>query len=195
MKPDSEIGVATRAGHPCYTEATFLNVYGSPFLQAVVGLMAEPNVAPRHIERDLGRESAAAELRSALDHRYEAGTADECALRALIFARRPDGAADERGFRMLKIIRDTRKANRQLTLSQIRDMVKEQLQLVLLDEERAIKALPKLLHPGEPESDAALDALRALLAAPGPLLQEEKTRVVRVENLLGVKLTRVQTRS
>ena len=151
MKPDSEIGVATRAGHPCYTEATFLNVYGSPFLQAVVGLMAEPNVAPRHIERDLGRESAAAELRSALDHRYEAGTADECALRALIFARRPDGAADERGFRMLKIIRDTRKANRQLTLSQIRDMVKEQLQLVLLDEERAIKALPKLLHPGEPE--------------------------------------------
>lgn len=157
--------------------------------------MAEPNVAPRHIERDLGRESAAAELRNALDHRYEAGTADEGALRALIYARRPDGAADERGFRMLKIIRDTRKANRQLTLSQFRDMVKEQLQLVLLDEERAIKALPKLLHPGEPESDAALDALRALLAAPGPLLQEEKTRVVRVENLLGVKLTRAQTRS
>jgi len=55
------------------TEATFLNVYGSPFLQAAVGLMAEPNVAPRHIERDLGRESAAAELRNALDHRYEAG--------------------------------------------------------------------------------------------------------------------------
>ena len=113
----------------------------------------------------------------------------------MIYARRPDGAADERGFRMLKIIRDTRKANRQLTLSQFRDMVKEQLQLVLLDEERAIKALPKLLHPGEPESDAALDALRALLGAPGTLLQEEKTRVVRVENLLGVKLTRAQTRS
>ena len=106
------------------TEATFLNVYGSPLLQAAVGLMAEPNVAPRHIERDLGRESAAAELRNALDHRYEAGTADEGALRALIYARRPDGAADERGFRMLKIIRDTRKANRQLTLSQFRDMVK-----------------------------------------------------------------------
>jgi hypothetical protein len=81
----------------------------------------------RYIERDLGRESAAAELRNALDRRYEAGTADEGALRALIYARRPDGAADERGFRMLKIIRDTRKANRQVTLSQFRDMVKEQL--------------------------------------------------------------------
>jgi len=177
------------------TEAAFLNVYGSPLLQAAVGLMAEPDKVPRHIERDLGRESARAELRNALDHRYEAGGADEGALRALIYIRRPDGAADERAFRMLKIIRDTRKANRQLTISQFREMAKDQLQLVLLDEERAITALPKLLHPGEPESDAALDALRALLVAPGPLTKEEKTRVIRVEKVLGVKLVNAQARS
>ena len=35
------------------TEAAFLNVYGSPLIQAAVGLMAEPNVVPRRIERDL----------------------------------------------------------------------------------------------------------------------------------------------
>ena len=173
------------------TEAMFLNTYGSPLIQAAVGLMAEPNAVPRPIERDLERESAAAELANALEHRFEAGGADEGALRALIYIRRPDGAADERGFRMLKIIRDSRKANRQLTLSQFKDMVKEQFQLVLFDEERAIKALPKLVHPGEPESDAALDALRALLVAPGPLPKEEKSRVVRVEKLLGVKLVKV----
>jgi hypothetical protein len=132
------------------TEATFLNAYGSPLIQAAVGLMAEPNAAPRHIERDVERESAAAELATALEHRFEAGGADEGALRALIYIRRPDGAADERGFRMLKIIRDTRKANRLLTRSRFKDMVKEQFQLVLFDEERAIKALPKLLHPGDP---------------------------------------------
>ena len=173
------------------TEATFLNTYGSPLIQAAVGLMAEPNAVPGHIERDLERESAAAELANALEHRFEAGGADEGALRALIYIRRPDGAADERGFRMLKIIRDTRKANRQLTLSQFKDLLKEQFQLVLFDEERAIKALPKLVHPGEPEFDAALDALRALLVAPGPLPTEEKSRVVRVEKLLGVKLVKV----
>src|SRR5271166_4443148 len=173
------------------TEATFLNTYGSPLIQAAVGLMTEPNAVPHHIERDLERESTAAELANALEHRFEAGGADEGALRALIYIRRPDGAADERSFRMLKIIRDTRKANRQLTLSQFRDMVKEQFQLVLLDEERAIKALPKLVHPGEPESDAALDALRALLVAPGPLPKEEKSRVVQVEKLLGVRLVKV----
>ena len=133
------------------TEAMFLNTYGSPLIQAAVGLMAEPNAVPRHVERDLERESAAAELANALEHRFEAGGADEGALRALIYIRRPDGAADERGFRMLKIIRDTRRANSQLTFSQFKDMVKEQFQLVLFDEERAIKALPKLVHPGEPE--------------------------------------------
>ncbi len=174
------------------TEAAFLNTYGSPLVQAAVGLMAEPNVVPHHIERDLGRERAAAELRNALDHRYEAGGADEGALRALIYIRKPDGAADERGFRMLKIIRDTRKANRRLTLAQFRGMAKEQLQLVLLDEERAITTLTKLLHPGERESDSALDALRAVVVAPGPLTQEEKSRVVRIEKLLGVKLMNAQ---
>jgi len=172
------------------TEATFLNTYGSPFVQAAVGLMAEPNAAPRHIERDLEREGAAAELRNALEHRFEAGGADEGALRALIYIRRPDGAADERGFRMLKMIRDTRKANKRLTLSQFKEIVKEQFQLVLLDEERAIKALPKLLHPGEPESEVALDALRALLVAPGPLAKAERDRVAKVEKLLGARLVK-----
>ena len=91
---------------------------------------------------------------------------------------------------MAKIIRDSRKANKRLTLSQFKEIAKEQLQLVRLDEERAVKALPKLIRPGEPESDAALEALRALLVAPGPLVNEEKSRVARVETALGVKLTK-----
>ena len=83
----------------------------------------------------------------------------------LIYIRRPGGSADERGFRMLEMIREMRKANKRLTLSQFKEMVKEQFQLVLVDEERAVKALPHLLHPGEPQSDAALDALHEVLLA------------------------------
>jgi len=91
---------------------------------------------------------------------------------------------------MLKIIRDSRKVNKRLTLSQFKAMLRDQYQLVLLDEERAVSALPKLLRPGEPESDAALDALRDLLLAPGSLAKEEKNRVGRVEKALGVKLVK-----
>jgi hypothetical protein len=170
------------------TEANFLSAYGSPFIRAVAGLNADPASATRHIERDVEREGAAAELRSALGHRFEAGGADEGALRALIYIRKPDGSIDERGFRMLKIIRDSRRVNKRLTLAQFKTMLKDQYQLVLLDEERAVKALPKLLRAGEPDSEAALEALRELLIAPGPLSKEEKSRAARVEKALRAKL-------
>src|SRR5208283_993201 len=135
------------------TEATFLNTYGSPLVQAIAGLNAEPTAAHRHIEREVQRERAAAELHSALEHRFETGGADEGALRALIYIRGSGGAVDERGFRMLKIIRDSRKTNKRLTLSQFKALLRDQYQLVLLDEERAVRALPKLLRVGEPETD------------------------------------------
>ena len=57
------------------TEATFMNTYGSPLLQALVGLNADPATAPRRIEREVQRERAAAELHSALEHRFEIGSA------------------------------------------------------------------------------------------------------------------------
>ena len=91
------------------------------------------------------REAAAAELRSRLDRKFEEGGVEEAVLRALIYVRRPEGGFDERGYRMLKIIRESRKSNERLSLPQFREMLNEQLQLVLLDEERAVAALPKLL--------------------------------------------------
>jgi hypothetical protein len=169
------------------TEAAFLNAYGSPLLQAIVGLNAEPNAVPRRIGRDLVRESAAAELQDELEHRFEVGGAEEGALRALVYIRSPSGAADERGYRLLKSMRTSRQA-KELTIDQFREMLRGQFELVRMDEERAVKALPKLIHPGEPESDAALEALRQLIEAPGPVKKEEKARVVRIERLLGAKL-------
>ena len=80
------------------TEAFFLNTYGSPLLQAMVGLGAQPGAPPRRIERDLVREAAATKLRSGLEHRFDEGGLEEALLRSLIYVRLPAGAADERGF-------------------------------------------------------------------------------------------------
>jgi hypothetical protein len=170
------------------TEAAFLNAYGSPLLQAMVGLNSEPNAVPRPIDRDHARESAAAEIHDELEQGFEVGGAEEGALRALVYIRSPSGPADERGYRLLKSIRTSRRANKQLTINQFRDMLRGQFELVRKDGERAVKALPKLIHPGEPESDAALEALRHLIGAPGSVKKEEKARVARVEKLLGAKL-------
>ena len=56
------------------TEAIFLNTYGSPLLQAMVGLGAQQATA-RRIERDLVREAREAQLRAELERRFEDGRA------------------------------------------------------------------------------------------------------------------------
>ena len=168
-------------------EAFFLSAYGSPWLQAAVGLGSREAEPPRRIERDLAREAAAGERRSNLEARFEQGGAAEAVLRALIYIRLPDGAIDERGFRILKIVRDARAASDRMSLARFKAVAREQMQLVLLDAERAVNALPKLLNPDEPAGATALEALRRLLSARGPLEGESKARFARIEALLGVE--------
>ena len=169
------------------TEAFFLTTYGSPLLQAMVGLGTPSDQTPHHIERDLVREAAQAEQRVALDQKFEEGGVEEAFLRALIYVRRPEGGFDERGYRMLKDIRETRKSNERLSVRQFREMLNEQLQLVALDEERAIAALPRLLQASEVEAAAALDVLHQLAGAAGALDPDGARRLARVEKLFGAK--------
>jgi Protein of unknown function (DUF3141) len=172
------------------TEAFFLTTYGSPLLQAMVGLGAPGDQTPHRLERDLVHEAVATELRLGLDQRFEEGGIEEATLRALIYVRRPEGGFDERGYRMLKSMRETRKSNERLSVPRFREMLNEQLQLVIRDEERAIAALPKLLQTDEPETATALDALRQLAGATGPLNAERERRLARVEKLFGAKPTK-----
>ena len=164
------------------TEAVFLNTYGSPLVQAMVGLRAGEE-APRRIERDLVRETAAAKVRAGLDDKFDRGGLEEAALRALVYVRMPGEAFDERGFRMLKLIRDQRKSNDRITPAAFRDMLDTQLKLVRLDAERALKAIPKLLKGDEKDLPAVWSALQRILAAPGALDADGERRRVRVEKL------------
>ena len=172
------------------TEAVFLNTYGSPLLQALVGL-AEPQGAPHKIERDLVRESQAARLRSDLEHRFDAGGLTEATLRALVYIRLPEGSIDERGFSVIKLIRASRPAHKRISDSQFKTMMREQYLLVCLDAERAVAALPKLLGTDATERKAALDALHRILAARGDLSDEGRRRLARVEAAFDVKPEKV----
>ena len=165
------------------TEALFLNTCGSPILQAMVGLGPQVPAVRRHIERDLAREAAEARLRSDLDTRFEAGGVVEAALRSLIYIRVPDGSVDERGFRMLQAIRAAQPAGKRRTIGQLKELLKEQYLLVCLDEERAVRAIPKLLPKHMDERRAAFDALHQMIAAKGELSAEGKRRLDRIETL------------
>ncbi|MGO9427513.1 DUF3141 domain-containing protein [Rhodoblastus sp.] len=174
------------------SEAFFLNAYASPWLQAIVGLGGEQGEESRRAARDLNREIASTEMRARLEDRFEAGGLEEAFLRALIYIRLPEGSIDERGFNMLKIIRESRTAGERLDNQRFKEILREQLQLVTLDPERAIAALPKLAPAGSTEGAKALKALHMVIAARGAPPKEGQRRLAQVEQLLGSKASTTQ---
>jgi pimeloyl-ACP methyl ester carboxylesterase len=163
------------------TEAFFFNTYGSPVVQAMVGLRADRTSASRDIGRDVAREAAAKQAAARLEQQIDQGGLIEAAVRALIYVRLPADKVDERGFAALKQISAELPAAKRLGLTKFKEIVKEQYLILLLDPEQAIAALPKLLPTNRRQCEEALALVRRVLAARGPLPEEGRRRLERVE--------------
>jgi len=163
------------------TEAFFFNTYGSPIVQAMVGLHADAASVSRHIGRDVAREAAAKQAAVHLEQQIDQGGLIEAAVRALIYVRLPEGKVDERGFAALKQISAELPAAKRVGLTRFKEIVKEQYLILLLDAERAIASLPKLLPSNRRQCEEALALVRRVLAARGALPEEGRKRLERVE--------------
>ena len=165
------------------TEAFFFLTYGSPILQAMVGLRADETSVSRRIGRDVTREAAAKDAAVHLEQQIEQGGLIEAAVRALIYVRLPEGKVDERGFAALKQISAELPAAKRIGVARFKEIVKEQYLILLLDPERAIAALPKLLPGNRRQCEEALALVRRVLAARGALPEECRRRLERVETM------------
>jgi hypothetical protein len=161
------------------TEAAFLTVYGSPLVQALAGLTKDDAAGGLRIARDLDREADEARAATARAGRFESGGPAEAAVRALIYVRQPEGAADERVFALLAKLRAARGAKR--PRAELKALVQEQFLLLRQDEARAVAAIPALLPTSAQERHDLLDALHAAVGAPGRLTHEAHERLARVE--------------
>jgi len=167
-------------------EVVFFNVYGSPLLQAMLGLRADAAIADRPIERDLGRETLASRTAAHLEQRIDRGGTVEAAVRALIYVRLPEGKVDERGFAAMQEVGAALPAAKRVGLARLKEIIREQFLILMLDEERAIAALPKLLPERQQERASCLAAVRRVVAARGALSPEGSRRLERVETLFAV---------
>src|SRR5271155_2131432 len=163
------------------TETFFLNTYGSSLLQAMVGLRAEAASVSRRAARDVAREAAASQAAAHLGQRMDQGTLIEAAVRALIYVRLPEGKVDERGFAALKQISEELPAAKRIGAARFKEIVKEQYLILLLDPERGISALPKLLPDDRRQCEEALAMVHRVLAARGALPEEGRRRLERIE--------------
>jgi pimeloyl-ACP methyl ester carboxylesterase len=173
-----------------WLETLFYGVYGSPAVQALAGLKAS-EANPR---RRPGIDSV---YRAFVAHRIEEltwaigeGGPREAAIRAALYIRLPEGVFDERGFRLLQRMREDAGAG--LTLAEFKKLVRDQFLCLLLDQRRAVAAIPAMMAK-EPELAKKMVAeLRRLLDVVGVQSEAGKARLGEIEALLKPSVSRSQ---
>ena len=173
-----------RDSQEALSEATFLAVYGSPALQAAVGI--DPQSAPsRRQEMSAAHREMLQKRVAELKSKIGEGGVREAAIRGLLYVGSARGMADERSLEALRNVRRKDTGTR-LTLAEFKMLVREQFFMLLLDREGALAAIPKLLPDNASERHAAFTAIREVLSASAAISGEVAKRLKRVAELFGV---------
>jgi len=173
-----------RDSQEALSEAIFLNVYGSPVLQAAVGI--DPKSEPSR-QREMSPEHRAmleqriAELKAKIGE----GGLREAALRALLYVGSARGMVDERSIEALRQVRREHGGAR-VTLAEFKTLVREQFFMLLLDKDATLAAIPKLLPDDLNQRRAAFAAIRQVLSASEAISGERADRLKRIAELFGV---------
>lgn len=144
-------------------EETFRAVYGSPALQAALGI--DRHRPPRKAAKSLLHEELAKSRIAELKERVTEGDLREGFARAVLYVSMARGGADERGFEAIRRWRAAQPAETRRTLAEAKALLREQYLMLLIDEEAALAALPRLLRADEGERRKALQLLEQILTA------------------------------
>jgi hypothetical protein len=162
-------------------EAMFHATYGSPLLQALVGLKA----SDANLRRGPGKDAAHLALVEERIEEFRSRIADggprEAVIRALLYVRMPDGVVDERGFNLLRRMRE--EAGGGLSLSAFKQVLREQFFALLLDERRAVEAIPEMLDRDPGFSSRMIGNLRRVIEVVGVNSNLAKARLAEIEDL------------
>jgi len=173
-----------RDAQEALSETLFLGIYGSPVVQAAVGIDPQSDPSPKpELTADQRKrlDARIAELKS----RIGSGGLRECLVRALLYVGMARGMVDERGAEALRRVHGTDTASR-LTLAEFKAMVREQFFMLLLDQDASLAAIPKLLPQNMEARRKGLDAIRDVLSASAEVSGEAAMRLRRITELFGV---------
>jgi hypothetical protein len=172
-----------RDAQEALSERMFLSIYGSPALQAAVGIDPEADPSPRpEMSQDHRKllEARIAELKS----RIPSGSLRECVIRGLLYVGASRGMVDERSIEALRRARAEVSGPR-LTLAEFKALVREQFFMLLLEPEASLAAIPKMLPKNAEACRAGLAVIREVLSASAEISGEAANRLRRVTELFG----------
>jgi hypothetical protein len=156
-------------------ERTFFGIYGSPLLQAMLGITAETEVRPVPDTTPASRAVVRAE-RSVQAALLDAGGFEEALVRAVLYAAMADQSVDERSALALNVVR---KELMHLSLAAFKTLVRDQFFVLQLEGDSAIAALAGMV----PDVDSRSDLMRqveTILSAGAPRTGAMRDRMARL---------------
>jgi Protein of unknown function (DUF3141) len=164
-------------------ERTFLAVYGLPTLQAAVGVdPAATRPLRKAAKSPLHRELLQARIAELKSH-VPVGGVREAVIRGMIYVGMARDGVDERGF---EAVRRIRHAYGGVPLSVFKATVREQFNMLLIDGDAALAAIPSMLPPDAATRREAFGLIRQVLSAVGEFSAEDLKRMGEVAPLFGV---------
>jgi hypothetical protein len=177
---------AWRDARDAWSEQFFFSVYGSPAVQAMVGVDAAParpmRKAPKSWLHNELLQARIADLRT----RIPVGELREAVVRSVLYIGMSRNAVDERGFEMVRRIRRSQSGMPQLPLADFKALVREQYLMLLIDPEASVAAIPSMLPADLEIRLGTLDLVKRILSAPGELVGEAAERLKRIDRLFRV---------
>jgi Protein of unknown function (DUF3141) len=166
------------------SERTFLTVYGSPVLQAAVGIdPADTRPLRKPPKNRLYQELVQKRIAELKSH-IPLGGLREATVRALIYVGLGRGSVDERGF---ETVRRLRGKYGDIPLSEFKTLIRDQYFMLLIDEGASLAAIPSML-PSEAETRSqAFDVVKEVMAAVGKPSPEDEKRLREIGGLFGVE--------
>ncbi len=167
------------------SEQMFFGIYSQPWLQAMLGLRATDDLSRRNPGWDPDHRAYVNRRVKERLADIEKGGQKEALIRAVLYVRAPEKAADERGFEMIRRIR--KEYTPDVSLDQFKQVIRDQFFMLLLDERRAVDAIPTLLEGHEKDAPELLELVRKVVTASERLGPESEKRLVEIEKLFTVE--------
>ncbi len=170
-----------------FGEWMFLSVYGSPLLQAAVGIdPADTRPMRRAAKSESASRTGGVRGSRSSGRGMAAGGLREGLVRAMLYVGMPRAAVDERTFEALRRLRTVGDGAQKMTVAEFKAMVREQYFMLLIDQEAALAAIPGLLPKELEARRKAFGTLREVLGAAAEIRGEVADRLRQVAGLFGV---------
>jgi hypothetical protein len=177
---------AWRDGRDHLVEQMFFTIYGSPALQAALGIDPTSTQPLRRPAADPWHQKLLRTQLANLKALMPVGGLNAAAVRALVYVGKYRGAVDERGFEIVRRLRSEPSIAPRLSLAEFKALLREQFYLLLIDQEAALAAIPKMLPDNAAARQRMLDIIKRVLTACGPLKGEDQERLARITRLFGL---------